>query len=103
VPFLAVVHLRELDCRQCGVKLAEAGARSFIVDAGGGPALFSAGDPPAEMTVELVCAQGHANALLVPNEIAAEETLLTPEEAPIGADAQLRSGTTESGQPLKNF
>jgi hypothetical protein len=100
MPFLAIVHLRELRCRDCGAVLAGAGARSFIVDAAGFPASFATGDPPAEMTVELTCPDGHAVALLVPNEIAAEEALLTPGKALIAADARLLSGTTESGAPL---
>jgi hypothetical protein len=36
----------------------------------------------------------------VPNEIGAEESMNTPDEAPIGADACLISGTTESGKAL---
>lgn len=100
MPFLALVHLRELRCAQCERPLAAAGARSFIVDAQLNPLLFSSEDPPAEMVVQLSCASGHTTELNVPNEVAAEEALITPEDAPIGADACVVSGTTESGAPL---
>jgi hypothetical protein len=100
MPFLAIVHLRELRCAQCESALAVAGARSFIVDAQGDPLLFSSDDPPAEMVVQLSCASGHTTELNVPNEVSAEEALITPEEAPIAADACVVSGTTESGAPL---
>jgi hypothetical protein len=98
--FLALVHLRECRCEQCSALLAQPGARSFIVDAQGDPLEFSADDPPAEMVVHLLCPSGHANELNVPNEVAAEESLQTPDDAPIGADACLISGTTESGRAL---
>lgn len=98
--FLSLVHLTQLRCEQCGQPLAHPGARSFIVTAEGDPVQFSAEDPPAEMIVHLLCSNGHANELNVPNEIAAEESMTTPEEAPIGVDACLISGTTESGKPL---
>ena len=100
MPFLAVVHLRPLDCPECGSPVAPAGSRSFVVDAGGSPVLFDAQDPPAEMEVALECPRGHAVALLVPNEISAEETMATPEEAPLATDAVLQSGRTESGAAL---
>lgn len=98
--FLSIVHLTELRCEGCSELLAEPGARSFIVNAGGDPAPFSQDDPPAEMVVEIVCKQGHVTELNVPNEIAAEESLNTPDGAPLGVDACLMSGTTESGKAL---
>jgi hypothetical protein len=100
MPFLSLVHLRDLACAQCGKLLAAAGARSFIVDGEGNPVHFSEDDPPAEMVVQLYCRNGHATELNVPNEIGAEETLKTPEDAPIGTDAVMLGGTTENGQPL---
>ena len=87
MPFLALVHLRELRCGQCNTLLADAGARSFLVDKGGEAINFSEGEPPEEMTVAVFCPQRHENVLYVPNEIAAEETLYTPEDAPIARDA----------------
>ena len=98
--FLSLVHLTELRCEECSEPLAEPGARSFIVTLDGDPLVFSPEDPPAEMVVHLLCSNGHANELNVPNEISAEEALTTPDEAPIGADACLISGTTESGKAL---
>jgi len=98
--FLDLVHLLELRCQECSAVLAPAGARSFIVDGNGNPVNFSQDDPPAEMVVYLACPSGHITELNVPNEISAEETLITPEEAPIGVDACIVSGTTESGKPL---
>ena len=89
MPFLAVVHLRELDCPECGERIAEPGARSFIVDAAGSPVAFDEGSIPEEMVVEVACARGHRARLYVPNEVSAEETLSTPEGAPIAADAVL--------------
>jgi hypothetical protein len=101
VPFLSLVHLHDLRCSDCGAKLAVPGARSFVVDEEAGvPVFFDENDPPAEMTVELLCPQGHATTLLLPNEIAAEETLTTPDTAPVAADAVLRSGSTQAGVPL---
>lgn len=100
MPFLAIVHLLAAKCAVCGAKLAEPGARSFLVGADGLPVWFESGDPPAEMTVEIACPNGHALRLLVPNEISAEETLMTPQGAPIAPDALVLSGTTESGNAL---
>ena len=91
MPFLALVHLRELRCAECSALLAQAGARSFIIDAAGDPMNFSQEEPPEEMTVEIACPNGHATTLYVPNEIGAEETLVTPPDAPIGRDAVLVS------------
>jgi hypothetical protein len=90
MPFLALVHLRELHCPECSLLLAPAGARSFLVDETGEAVNFSSEGPPAEMTVEIECPNGHAVTLYVPNEIGAEETLSTPDEAPIGRDAVLQ-------------
>lgn len=87
MPFLALVHLRELLCAQCGVVLAQAGARSFLVDASGEALSFPADAPPGEMTVAIFCPSGHENVMYVPNELAAEEALLTPDDAPIARDA----------------
>ena len=89
MPYLTIVHLRELRCAQCGAPLAEPGARSFVVDGEGAPLAFAEGAVPEAMRVEIACPNGHAAELLVPNEVAAEEALLTPDEAPIGADARL--------------
>lgn len=100
MPFLTLVHLKRLACAKCGTVLAQPGARSFIVDLDGSPVLFDANDLPAEMQAEIRCSHGHATEVFVPNEISAEESLMTPEDAPIAADALLRSGTTESGKPL---
>ena len=85
--YLALVHLRDLACEACGAPLAVAGARSFIVDDRDEPLGFAETAVPVEMTVELRCPLGHATQLFVPNEIGAEETMRTPDEAPIGADA----------------
>jgi hypothetical protein len=98
--FLSLVHLSELRCEECRDALAQPGARSFIVTLDGDPVEFSADDPPAEMVVHLLCRSGHATEVNVPNEIGAEESMNTPDEAPIGADACLISGTTESGKAL---
>jgi hypothetical protein len=98
--FLSLVHLTELRCEDCSQLLGAPGARSFIVDRDGNPVQFSPDDPPAEIVVHLLCSRGHANELNVPNEISAEESMSTPDEAPIGADACLISGTTESGKAL---
>lgn len=98
--FLSLVHLTELRCEECKALLAQPGARSFIVTLDGDPVRFTPDDPPAEMVVHLLCPQGHATELNVPNEMSAEESMTTPDEAPMGADACLISGTTESGKPL---
>lgn len=98
--FLDLVHLLELRCEQCSAVLAQPGSRSFIVDNSGDPVNFSQDDPPAEMVVHLACPSGHTTELNVPNEISAEETLVTPDEAPIAVDACIVSGATESGKLL---
>lgn len=90
MPFLALVHLKALPCATCGELLAPAGARSFVVDEDGNPVDFPADRAPEEMVVDIHCAHGHETMLYVPNEIGAEEALLTPEDAPIGRDAILR-------------
>ena len=87
MPFLALVHLRDLRCSECNETLAVAGARSFLVDENIDPINFSTDDPPEEMTVEIACSLGHETTLYVPNEISAEETVLTPDDAPIARDA----------------
>ncbi len=98
--FLSLVHLQDLRCRQCNALLATAGARSFIVDSNGDPMSFSQDDPPAEMVVQLACPDGHVTELNVPNEIGAEESIQTPDDAPIAEDAYAVSGTTESGKSI---
>lgn len=98
--YLSLVHLRDLHCAVCNALLARAGARSFIVDQDGNPMHFSQEDPPAEMVVQLTCPNGHTTEFNVPNEIAAEEALTTPDDAPIGVDASVLSGVTESGKEL---
>lgn len=100
MPYLALVHVRAPECPVCGTVLAPAGARSFLVDAQGLPFAIRADDRPAEMTVEIACPNGHRLGLVVPDEISAEETLDTPESAPIAPDAVLLAGKTESGAAL---
>jgi hypothetical protein len=89
MPFLALVHLRERRCPDCNALLGAAGARSFVVDRRGDPVNFSSDDPPEAMTVELVCPNGHRSELSVPEDLSAEETLATPDSAPIGRDATI--------------
>ncbi len=98
--FLSLVHLKELRCAECSELLARAGARSFIVDAQGDPVTFTREDPPAEAVVRVACSSRHTNELNVPSEISAEESMTTPDDAPLGMDACLISGTTESGKAL---
>lgn len=94
------MHLRDLHCAQCNALLATAGARSFIVDSNGDPMRFSQDDPPVELVVQLACPDGHVTELNVPNEISAEESIQTPDDAPIAEDAYAVSGTTESGKSI---
>ena len=100
MPFLAIVMLAPARCPRCGAAIASPGSRSFVVDSQGNPAYFDPDDPPAEMVVEIPCPNGHPVTLLVPNEVSAEESLTIPAQAPIAADAVLRSGATESGAPI---
>ena len=87
MPFLDLVHLRERSCAQCGDVLAQAGARSFIVDVSGLPVEFELEHAPAGLQVELTCANGHATVLRVPEDVSAEATMMTPDDAPIAVDA----------------
>jgi hypothetical protein len=89
MPFLALVHLRERRCAQCNALLGAAGARSFVVDQRGEPVNFSEDEPPEEMQVNVVCQNGHTTTLRVPEDLGAEETLVTPDGAPIGRDAMI--------------
>lgn len=86
--FLSLVHLREARCALCNELLATPGARSFIVDAGGNPYAFPQENPPEEMLVRLRCTSGHVTEMNVPAEVSAEESLQTPDDAPLGADAE---------------
>lgn len=88
-PFLDLVHVRERRCATCGDPLAQPGSRSFIVDDSGDPVNFDAENPPQAMRVALLCVNGHPTTLDVPQDISAEETLMTPDDAPIAVDAQL--------------
>ena len=87
MPFLALVHLRERRCADCNALLGAAGARSFVIDERGDPVAFSQEEPPEELRVELVCQNEHTTTLLVPEDLGAEDTLVTPDGAPIGRDA----------------
>lgn len=87
--YLALVHLRDAVCSQCGAPLAAAGARSFVVDSDGAPHAFERDAVPEEMAANIQCENGHDNRFFVPNELAAEETLQTPEDAPIARDAEV--------------
>lgn len=100
MPFLALMHLRDVVCRQCGAVVAPAGARSFVVGDGGAPRLFDAEDPPAELRVRIECPNAHPVELLIPSDVGAEEVSTIPDGAPIAADAAVVSGTTESGTTL---
>ena len=51
MPFLNLVHVRELHCKTCTALLAGAGARSFIVDADDNPAPIAVEDPAAKIVV----------------------------------------------------
>lgn len=89
--FLSVVHLRELRCSLCAALLAAPGSRSFIVDERGDPVKFPAENPPQEMTLELICENGHVTQIDIPADASAEESLMTPDEAPLATDAIYRS------------
>ena len=88
--FLSIVHLRERRCTLCNALLAQAGARSFIVDTEGEPVRFSAENSPEQMQLEIVCENGHVEVINVPGEASAEESLDTPDGAPIARDAVYR-------------
>jgi hypothetical protein len=90
VPFVAVLHLRPLACPRCGAPITAPGARSFVVDAEGSPVLFAADAACETMTVEIPCANGHAVLLRVPEDVSAEEALMTPEDAPVAQNATLK-------------
>jgi hypothetical protein len=90
VPFVAVLHLRPLACPRCGAPITAPGARSFVVDAEGSPVFFAADAASEMMTVEIPCANGHAVSLRVPEDVSAEEALMTPEDAPIAQNATLK-------------
>jgi hypothetical protein len=100
VPFIAIVHLRELRCPECALPIAQAGARSFVVDAEAAPVWFAPDDAPAELAVDVSCDNGHPVRLLLPNEVGAEEAASVPQNAPLGPDAVVASGVTESGKAL---
>ena len=87
--FLSVVHLLDRRCALCNAVLASAGSRSFIVDEMGDPVSFPADAPPERMQVEICCENGHANGLDIPGDASAEESLNTPDGAPIARDAVL--------------
>lgn len=89
MPFLALVHLRERRCPQCNALLGAAGARSFVVDQRWDPVSFSQDEPLEHMQVEVICENEHATMLRVPDDLGAEETLVTPDGAPIGRDAMI--------------
>lgn len=91
MPFLDLVHLRERTCASCGLMLAPAGSRSFIVDVSGLPVDFSESATLQGMTVRLLCANGHETMLNVPADVGAEAALMTPDDAPIATDATLVS------------
>jgi hypothetical protein len=90
VPFLAVLHLRPLACPRCGAPITAPGARSFVVDAEGSPVFFSPEASPQAMTVRIPCANGHPVSLRVPEDVSAEEALMTPDNAPIAQNATLK-------------
>jgi len=91
MPFLALVHLRELRCAQCGEVLAVPGARSILVDDRGEAAHIPEEEAPEELTAVIVCLRGHETSLSVPDDVSAEEVLSTPDDAPLGRDARVRA------------
>ncbi len=100
MPFIAIVHLRDLHCPECGLPIAPAGARSFVVGADGAPVWFAAENMPSELAVDVSCENGHPVRLLLPNEVGAEEAGSVPDGAPFGPDAILEPGFTEPGPVL---
>lgn len=89
MPFLDLVHVRERRCERCASVYAQAGSRSFIVDTSGFPVDFDVQNPPANLRVALKCENGHLAILSVPEDASAEATMMTPDDAPIAADALL--------------
>lgn len=89
MPFLALVHLLERRCAQCGALLAVPGSRSFLVDERTEPVNFSEAEPPEALTAALVCPSGHQTVLRVPEDVSAEEALAVPDDAPIARDATI--------------
>ncbi len=87
--FLALVHLRDLACAECGAPLAAAGSRSVVVGEDGLPVAFDEAEPGAEMAVDLICPNGHDTPLAVPADVAAEQALQIPDGAPFARDAVL--------------
>lgn len=87
--FLALVHLRELRCPECGELLAAPGARSIVVDARGDALYFDETQEPQALNAVIRCSRGHDVELRVPDQVSAEEVLTTPEDAPIGRDARV--------------
>ncbi|MDQ2681573.1 MAG: hypothetical protein M3Y21_11245 [Candidatus Eremiobacteraeota bacterium] len=94
MPFLNLVHLREMRCSICNNVLASAGSRSFVVDDHRDPVWFAEDQEPVEMIVEITCPNGHSTNIAVPNELAAEPALQTPDDAPIALDALLLTAPT---------
>lgn len=95
MPFIAIVHLRDLNCPECALPMAQAGARSFVVGTDGAPVWFAAENMPSELAVNVSCENGHPVRLLLPNEVGAEEAGSVPDGAPFGPDAIMESGLTE--------
>lgn len=87
-------------CATCDELLADPGARSFLVNASGDPLSVGTEDPPSTILVEVRCSNGHSSRLRVPDDLAAEETIAVPDDAPIARDARIVSGTTEGGRAL---
>jgi hypothetical protein len=78
-----------LRCPECGIVLAAAGARSFVVDIEDEAINFSQAEPPEQMKVAILCPNGHRVLQRVPEELSAEEALAVPDDAPVAHDALL--------------
>lgn len=87
--YLALVHLRTLDCRECQESLAPEGSRSIIVDGAGDPVAFLTDEPPEELVLLLTCSLGHELEVNVPLNMAVENVEMTPDDAPLASDARL--------------
>ena len=98
MPGINVVFAGEFACPACSVDLAQAGARSTVTDESGALILFADSDPPKELTIALICPNGHRVA--PPQDSSFEWWFTTPKNAPKGCAAIAVRGRTASGRDL---
>jgi hypothetical protein len=97
MPALVLKHVEDLRCTTCGATLATAGSRSTITNQRGDIILFDDQDPPTQLIITIICANGHRTD---PPDSVDFELGGVDMKAPKATNAVALRGSSRSGRPI---